>query len=140
MNKPPTWFYVVAALALLWNLAGCTAFAADLQLTPEDLARLPEAQQALYRERPLWALVATGIAVIGGALGCICLLLRKRWATGLLIASLLGVLAQDVGLFVMMDHLKAASGVAPLLQGVVLLVAIGLVPLAGYANARGWTT
>jgi len=27
-----------------------------------------------------------------------------------------------------------------LLQGVVLLVAIGLVPLAGYANARGWTT
>lgn len=140
MSKPPTWFYVVATLALLWNLAGCVAFVADLHLTPEDIAKLPDAQQALYRARPLWAIGATGIATIGGALGSLCLLLRKRWATGLLIASLLGVLAQDVGLFVMLESLKAASGVAPLLQGVVLLVAIGLVPLAGYVNARGWTT
>ncbi|WP_017460641.1 hypothetical protein [Dyella ginsengisoli] len=139
MNKPPVWFYVVATAALLWNLAGCVAFVADLQLGPDDIVKLPEAQQALYRARPVWALVATGVAVIGGALGCLCLLLRKRWATGLLIASLLGVLAQDVGLFVMLDGLKATGGLAQLLQGAVLLIAIGLVPLAGIASARGWT-
>lgn len=138
MNKPPMWFYVVATAALLWNLAGCAAFIADLHLSPEDIAKLPDAQQMLYRERPLWAVAATGIAVVGGAVGCLGLLLRKRWATGLLIASLLGVLAQDVGLFIMLENLKAANPVAPLLQGAVLLVAIGLVPLAGLAGARGW--
>ncbi len=139
MNKPPVWFYVVATFALLWNLAGCTAFIADLHLAPEDIARLPDAQQALYRARPVWALVATGVAVIGGALGSLALLLRRRWATGLLIASLLGVLAQDVGLFIMLDNLRAVGGLAQLLQGVVLIVAIGLVPLSGLASARGWT-
>lgn len=139
MPKPPTWFKVVVVAALLWNLAGCAAFVADLLLTPADIARLPEAQQALYRARPLWTIGATGIAVLGGALGSLGLVLRRRWATGLLIASLLGVLAQDVGLFIMLDNLRAAASLAPLLQGAVLLVAIGLVPLAGYASARGWT-
>ncbi|MEW5836515.1 MAG: hypothetical protein AB1832_15745 [Pseudomonadota bacterium] len=139
MTKPPVWFYVVATFALLWNLAGCMAFVADLRLTADDLARLPEAQQALYRARPAWGLVATGIAVIGGTLGSLGLLLRRRWATGLLIASLLGVLAQDVGLAIMLDSLRAVGGLAQLLQGVVLIVAIGLVPLAGFASARGWT-
>lgn len=140
MSKPPVWFFVVAGLALAWNLMGCTAFVTDLHLTADDLSRLPAAQQALYRARPGWAVAATGIAVFGGALGSLSLLLRRRWATGLLIASLLGVLAQDVGLFIMLDNLRAAGSLAPLLQGAVLLVAIGLVPLAGYASARGWTS
>ena len=44
----PTWFKVVAVLALLWNLLGCLAFFSDLRISPEDLAKLPEAQQALW--------------------------------------------------------------------------------------------
>lgn len=139
MNKPAAWFKVVAVAALLWNLAGCAAFVAELLLTPADIAKLPEAQQALYHARPPWVLGATGIAVVGGALGSLGLVLRRRWATGLLIASLLGVLAQDVGLATMLDSLRAVGGLAQLLQGVVLVVAIGLVPLAGLASARGWT-
>lgn len=138
MSKPPMWFYVVAVLALLWNLMGCVAFVTDLHLTPEDLAKLPEAQQALYRARPGWAVAATGVAVIGGALGCLALILRKRWAAGLLIASLLGVLVQDFGLFVLMGGAQAAGMVAVALQTVVLLVAIALVLLARRADARGW--
>ena len=138
MRQPPPWFTVLAVAALLWNLLGCTAFLADLRLTPDDLARLPEAEQALYRARPVWALLATGVAVIGGTLGSLGLVLRRRWATGLLIASLLGVLAQDVALATLLDDLKAAGGLAPLVQGAVLLVAVGLVPLAGVAGARGW--
>lgn len=139
MNKPVAWFKVVAVAALLWNLAGCAAFVAELLLTPADIAKLPEAQQALYHARPPWVLGATGIAVVGGALGSLGLVLRRRWATGLLIASLLGVLAQDFALFVVLDSLKAFNGMAPLLQGTVLLVAVGLVPLAALAGARGWT-
>ena len=60
---------------------------------------------------------ATGVAVIGGTLGSLGLVLRRRWATGLLVASLLGVLAQDVALATLLDDLKAAGGLAPLLEG-----------------------
>lgn len=140
MNASPTWFKAVSVLALLWNLLGCLAFAADLRLTPDDLAKLPEAQQALYAARPAWALAATAAAVLGGALGCLGLLFGKRWAQALLWLSLLGIVAQDIGLFVLADGARLAGPFAVAMQSLVLLVGIGLVALARRAAARGWLT
>jgi hypothetical protein len=83
---------------------------------------------------------ATAIAVWGGALGCVGLILRKRWALPLLMASLAGVIVQDLALFVMTDAVSVAGPTAAVLQAVVLLVAIGLVVLARRATSRGWLT
>jgi hypothetical protein len=137
MNTP-TWFKVVAVLALLWNLLGCFAFFSDLRLTPDDLARLPEAQQALYAARPGWALAATAIAVFGGALGSIGLLLRKKWALPVFVLSLLGIVVQDLGLFLLADGARLAGAVAVMMQAVVLAVGIGLVMLSRKGISRGW--
>lgn len=137
MNTPD-WLKVVAVLALLWNLLGCLAFFSDLRLSPEDLANLPEAQQALYAARPGWAVAATAIAVFGGALGSIGLLLGKKWALPVFVVSLLGILAQDFGLFVLADGASLAGPVAVVMQAVVLAVGIGLVLLSRKGIARGW--
>ena len=95
MDAPPSWLKVVAVVALLWNLLGCFAFFADLRLSPEDLAKLAEAQQALYAGRPAWAVAATAVAVFGGVLGSLGLLLRKKWSFVVLLLSLIGILVQD---------------------------------------------
>ena len=137
MNTP-RWFKVVAVVALLWNLLGCMAFAMDLRLTPEDVAALPEAQQALYAARPGWAVVATGIAVIGGALGCLGLLLGRKWAFVLLVLSLAGILVQDYGLFVLADGASLAGPAAMIMQAIVLAVGIGLALLGRKGIARRW--
>lgn len=137
MNTP-TWFKVVAVLALLWNLLGCLAFFSDLRLSPETLAKLPEAQQALYAARPGWAVAATATAVFGGVLGSIGLLLRRRWALPVFALSLLGILAQDFGLFVSANGASLAGPVAVVMQGIVLAVGIGLVLLSRKGIARGW--
>ena len=138
MNTPPRWFFVVAVLALLWNLLGCLAFAMDLCLSPADVAKMSEAQQALSNARPAWAVAATALGVLGGALGCIGLLLRRRWALPLFVVSLIGILVQDFGLFVLVDGATLAGMVAVVLQGLVLLIAIGLILLARRGIARGW--
>jgi hypothetical protein len=138
MNTAPKWFLPVAGVALLWNLVGCAAYLSDVMLTPDDVAKLDAAQQALYASRPAWAVAATAIAVWGGAAGCVGLLLRKRWALPLLLASLAGVIVQNLGLFVLSDAASLMPAVAYVLQGLVLLVAIGLVLLARRAIARGW--
>ena len=138
MNKPPKWFVVVAIVALLWNLLGCFAFVSDLQISPQDLAKLSPAQQTLYNARPGWAVAATALAVFGGALGCIGLLLRKKWAFIVLSLSLVGILAQDFGLFVLVNGASLAGPVAVVLQTLVLAIAIGLVFLSRRAIARGW--
>lgn len=138
MNKPPRWFFVVAVIALLWNLLGCLAFAMDLSLSAADVARMPESQQTLYNARASWAVAATALGVLGGALGCIALLLRREWALPLFVVSLVGIVVQDFGLFVVVDGAKLAGMTAVVLQGLVLLIAIGLIVLAHRSIARGW--
>jgi hypothetical protein len=138
MNKPPKWFLVVAVLALLWNLIGCVAVVADLRLSPADVAALPAAQQALYAARPGWAVAATALAVLGGVLGCLGLLLRRKWALPMLGLSLVGILLQDFGLFVLVDDAHLAGSGAVVTQGLVLVIGIGLVWLSVKAITRGW--
>lgn len=138
MNKPPKWFVVVAIVALLWNLLGCIAFISDMLLTADDIAKLPEAQRALYNARPIWAVVATAVAVFSGLLGCIGLLMHRKWAFTLFVVSLIGLLAQDFGLFVLADGVRLGGPVPLVLQTIVLLVAIGLILLSRKAIVREW--
>ena len=138
MNTSPTWLKVVAVLALLWNLLGCLAFFMDLRMSPEDVASLPEAQQALYAARPAWAVVATAVAVFGGVLGCIGLLLGRKWAFVVLLLSLIGIIVQDFGLFILADGASLAGPVAVVMQAIVLVIGIVLVALSRKGIARGW--
>ena len=138
MEQAPKWFRPVAIAALVWNLLGCAAFLSDVMLTPEDVAKMSAAQQAMYAARPAWSVAATAIAVWGGAAGCLGLILRKRWAMPVLIASLAGVIVQDVSLFGLSKIPAETAAVAVVLQGLVLVIAIGLVLLARKAAARGW--
>ena len=138
MTPVPSWFKPVVIVALLWNLIGCVAYLSDVTISPEAVAQMSPAQQALYNSRPAWAVSATAIGVWGGALGCIGLFLRKRWALPLLVASLAGVVVQDLALFVLSNAAAMAGAAAYVLQGLVLVIAIALVQLARNTRARGW--
>lgn len=137
MEAAPKWYTPVAIVALLWNLLGCAAYLMDVMLKPADIAKLSAAQQAMYAARPAWSVGATAVAVWFGAIGCVGLIMHKRWASPLLVASLAGVVVQDVWLFGMSGAAAQAGAVAFVLQGIVLLVAVGLVLLARRATASG---
>src|SRR5690606_36312090 len=99
---------------------------------------LPEAEQALYAARPAWAVVATAVAVFGGVLGCIGLLLGRKWAFVVLLLSLIGIIVQDFGLFILADGASLAVPVAVVMQAIVLIIGIALVALSRKGIARGW--
>lgn len=138
MEQAPKWFMPVAVVALLWNLLGCAAYLADVMRSPEAIAALSPAEQAMYAARPMWSVAATAVAVWFGAAGSLGLILRQRWAHPLLLASLVGVIAQDISLFVVVPPEGGIAAAAFVVQGMVLLVAVGLVLLASKAGARGW--
>ncbi len=83
-------FWALGAVALIWNVMGVINF--FMQMNPEMLAAYRESERAIVVGRPAWATGAFAIAVFGGALGCLLLLLRKSAAYYLFIASLLGVI------------------------------------------------
>ena len=82
-------FWVIGAVALIWSAGGVINY--FMQMNPDVLATYRDSERAIVEGRPVWATAAFAIAVFGGALGCVLLLLRKSAAFYMFIASLLGV-------------------------------------------------
>ncbi|MDX1487799.1 MAG: hypothetical protein R3268_06335 [Acidiferrobacterales bacterium] len=127
-------FWAIGAVALIWNVLGCINF--FVQMNPDMLAAYRESERAIVEGRPAWATAAFAIAVFGGALGCLLLLLRKSAAYYLFIASLLGVI-------VTMTHTLGVGidfGLGEIL-GIILMplvVAVFLIWYSKWAQSKGW--
>lgn len=136
MSVLPKWFTPVAILALLWNLLGASAYLMDVTISPEAVAKMGDAEQAMYASRPVWFVAAYASAVWFGVAGSLGLLLRKRWAQPLFVLSLLGLIAQDIALF-SRPEVRADTTVV-LLQALVFVIALSLLMLARKAEREGW--
>ena len=137
-TQRPMSFRVVAAVALLWNLFGLFSFYMHFSATPDVVASWPEAQQQIAAATPRWIYAAFAIATVGGVLGSLGLLLRKRWAVPVLLLSLLGIVVQFGSVYALTPA-WALSGIG----GAILPLCIALFGLflwwyAGKAAARGW--
>ncbi len=136
--KPATWFWVVSALALVWNLLGVMAYLAQVMMPPEAFQALPEDQRALMESTPAWATSAFAIAVWGGALGSLLLLLRKTWATPVLIISFAGIVVQMFHAFAMTNSIEVYGPGGMVMPIMVLLFGIFLIWFSRKATANGW--
>lgn len=137
-TKVPTWFWVVSGLALVWNLAGVMNYLSQAYMTDEIKGALPEDQAALLESTPSWVTAAFAIAVFAGALGCLALLLRKKWARPVLLLSLLGIIVQQIYIFFLSDSFEVYGSGAMFLPIVVIVVGIALVYFARMAQNKGW--
>ncbi|HEU0044368.1 hypothetical protein [Sphingomonas sp.] len=135
---PPVWFWVVAALLLLWGLAGIASFWMHLTYNPDDPANAAYDRQ-LYRSLPGWLNWVYAVAVGGGLLGAAALLMRHRAAVPLTIASLIAIVIQ-FGWTLGMTDLIAAKGFATAAGFPIFIFAMGLLGAwtARTARARGW--
>ena len=89
MTKPSRVFWAIGLFGLIWNALGCYNFI--LQMDPGALAESPAAYQVVIASRSGWTTAAFLIAVFGGALGCVLMLLRRAIARPALFLSLIGV-------------------------------------------------
>jgi hypothetical protein len=137
-SKPPIWFTIVAVLALIWNAFGVMAYIMQVTMSAEALAALPEAEQALYIDLPAWYTGAFAIAVFGGALASLALLLRKGAAYPLFMISFAGILVQMVYNFFMSRAVEVYGPGGMIMPVMVLLIGGALIQLARAAKTKGW--
>ncbi len=95
-KKPEITFWIIGVIALIWNTIGVVAYLIQAYMTEDDLLALPLEEQALYVDIPAWVTAAFALAVFGGLLGCLLLLLRKKLATFVFIISLIGIVVQMI--------------------------------------------
>ena len=137
LTKPTTTFWIIGVLALLWNSIGIMAYLEQAYMSREDLESLPVAEQAFYNNLPGWVTAVFAIAVFLGTLGCIALLMKKKWATILFSVSLIAVIAHFIrNVFIQTD--MEVSVVNMIWSVVVLLIALFLVWYSKKSTSNGW--
>lgn len=137
-EKTPIWYWIVSSILLIWNLMGILNYVQHMTITTETLEKMPENQRILYADFPEWVQMAFAIAVFGGALGSIALLIKRKIAVQAFILSLIGIVVQmghSVSIATQMD-----SGGEWVYIMTVLLIATGAfaIWLSKYAVAQSW--
>ena len=93
-SKAPVSFWIITIIMVLWNLMGVFSFFFHTMIGEEQLAAMDPAEAALYDQYPMWINVMFAIAVFGGTVGCIGLLMRKAWSKMAFQISLVGIIIQ----------------------------------------------
>ena len=124
----PSWYWIVAGLAVLWEGFGCYIY------VTESLARGQAGAMDSYATMAAWQWGVFAVAVWSGLIGAIGLLLRKRWAILALLVSLIAAVIQY--------GYEAATNTLPgdAMPVAVSVVVIGvlLVAFANYSGRKGW--
>ena len=137
-KRMSTGLKVFAWLMVLWNGIGVAAFFSQLMMTPEMIAQLPEAQQAAYRDIPVWSYSAYALAVFGGLTGSILLALGKKLAFPVLVISLAGVIVQQYYNFVVIDAISIMGWGIVVMPVIVTSIALLLVLISQRGVRAGW--
>jgi len=129
--KPHWSFWVICIIALIWNVMGSINFV--MQTNPEMVANFPEAAQSLIASRPFWATIAFAVAVFGGVLAELLLLLKKAVAYYLFVASFLGALITNI-------HTFQVSSAVDIWVGSLMsiLIAAFLIWYSKLVKRKGW--
>lgn len=137
-NNIPSWFKTFSIVSLVWNLMGIMAFIAQLSMSAKAIASLPQAEQALYANTPLWAIIAFAFAVFGGAFGCIALLMKNYLAVLLFTLSLIGLGVQMFHSFVVINSFEVFGPSGLIMPILVTVWALVLLVIAKKAKSEHW--
>jgi len=133
----PFWYWIIAVIALLWNLIGLFDFYSSVTMNLEYLQASGESVVEFVKHMPMWAKAAWGIAVIASVLGSICLLLRKAWAFKLFVLALIGQILALIYQFTAEQKIEVEG--ATLATVIIFVIALFLIWFAHLANKKGWT-
>lgn len=136
--KPPVWFWAVSVLALLWNLGGVYTYLDTAYNQVEMLEAMTQGQRELFENFPAWATGAFALAVFGGTLACIGLLLRKKWAKLLFIISLICAIAQFIQWLFVQNAAEAFGPEAYYMPTTVVIIGILLILFSNTGIKKGW--
>jgi hypothetical protein len=137
-GRVPKSFYWIAGAAFLWDLMGVGAYVAQVTMSADALHALPDAERMLYENVPAWATGAFAVAVFGGALGSLLLLLRKAFATPVLIISFIGIIVQMYHAFFIARSIEVYGPGGMIMPAMVIAIAAFLIWYSINVKKKGW--
>lgn len=123
-KKPTALFWVIAIVALVWNIIGVLQYLGNAFMTEQELNMYTTAEQELITGTPSWATAAFAIAVWFGILGSVALLLKRKLAYALFLLSLLGIIGQSIYTFFLSNYVEIKGGEGLILP--IMIIVLGV--------------
>jgi hypothetical protein len=123
----PWQVWVVGTAALLWNAVGAYDYVMTKTKNAGYMAGFTPEQLAFFYGFPAWVVAAWAIAVWGGVLGSVLLLMRRRQAVPVFLASFVAAVVTSVHNFVLSDGMQVFGDAGSLVfSAIILVVALAL--------------
>jgi hypothetical protein len=135
--QPTPWhLWLVGILGLLWNAMGAFDYLMTETHNESYMSRFTPEQLEFFYGFPMWVVAFWAVAVWGGLLGAILLLLRKRLAAPVLLVSFLAMIVTAIHNFLIANGLEIMGGMGFLFTVLIFLFAL-ILWLYARAMARG---
>jgi len=134
--RRPWHVWAVGVVSLLWNSVGAMDFVMTETKNKAYMSGFTPAQLEFYYGFPLWVVAAWGIAVWGGVLGSLLLLLRNRLAVHLFLASFICMIVTSIHNYALSNGLKIMGGAEALAFSAVIVVVGALLLLYARSMCR----
>ena len=136
ITKPTPLYWLISIVALFWNFMGIIAYLGQAYISDDALKMLPEENQLYFSNVPAWVTAAFAVAVFGGFLGSIGLIIRKKWAYFLFVISFLAFLVQHLYNFFIQNYIEM-TGSQMILPIVTFIVALFLIYFSKQKSQQG---
>ena len=137
MNRVPRHLWIVGILSLLWNAMGAFDYLMTQTQNEAYMANFTPEQLEYFYGFPSWLQGFWAVAVLGGVLGSILLLLRKAWAYPVLLVSFLSMVVTSIHNFGFSNGFEVMGTTGAAFSVAIFLVALGLVFYARRMREQG---
>jgi hypothetical protein len=134
----PKWFWIIAIVALLWNIMGGMIFLTEVFAQESMMETMTEPQKEWVRSTPTWIYIVFAIAVSTGLAGSVFLLLRKRLAVPLFVLGLVAVVIQMAYTMLIAGGLQVMGPSGAVMPAVVVTLALVWLLFSLLFKSKGW--
>lgn len=136
-DRAPWHLWVVGGLGFLWDCVGAFDYLMTQTQNESYMGQFTPEQLEFFYGFPAWVVAFWAVAVWGGLLGTVLILLRKRLAVPVLLVSLLAMVVTAVHNFLLSNGLEIMGGAGAAFTILIFLVAVGLWVYARAMTRRG---
>ena len=133
----PKNLWVVGILGVLWNAVGAFDYVMTETQNEAYMSQFTPEQLDFFYGFPTWVVFFWAVAVWGGVLGTLLLLLRKRVAVKVLLASLVAMVITSVHNYGLSNGVEVSGAFGVGFSVVIFLIALGLWLYARSMTDRG---
>lgn len=139
-TKTPRHLWIIGVVALLWNLIGAMDYLMTQTENEAYMGQFTQEQLEFFYGFPAWLVAFWALAVWGGVLGSILLLMRKKLAFPVFLVSFVCMLVTTIHNYVIAGAADIVGGSGIFFSAVIFIVALVLVVYSRRMTNKGVLT